>query len=204
MWTRVLSSAVVLLAVTGSWNCNGCPSGRGVSQSLSFNQSWPSLNPWDLAHGVGSGTISFTDPNIASALQPTQCTFFADLTAAPAQFQANGDSGRPGFNLRLVVYNLHKSGPPCPTNSRSPTEIEITPRRDLAVGETTNLGAARFVVGGQTYSTGRGFFEFTLTSFDRSRGSAVGNFEAVAMNDSNPQDMLGLVITGGSFSMPIH
>jgi hypothetical protein len=211
MWTRALSSAFVLLAVMGCWSCNGCPRGPS-SQTLAFNASKPALNAVNLASGITAGTIALTDANVASALQPTQCVFYADLVAAPANLQANGNPGDPNFNLAIAVFNMRKSGAACASSSSSPTEILIAPSRGLFVGQTTTTGDAQFVVNGKRFSTSRGYFEFTLTSFDRGGTGnppsapvpATGTFQAIALNDSDPNDTVGLVITGGSFSMPIH
>ena len=101
-----------------------------------------------------------------------------------------------------------------------PTGIFIQTTGGLTVGQKTNVGFAEIYFGGNgpVFRCQNGglpwdanirqpdqdtFFEFTLTSLDRSAGTAGGEFQGLARNINDPSDTRLLVIMDGGFFMTI-
>ena len=207
----------IVLAIVGAVSGSGCCSFLGrcpaqpVQPTLVYNLSLPlwQTGPMEVLGPLHGGSVSIDDPRLQSDVQRTyQCTYAADYSGSGSpQFQANGTPGTSSFNVQLVSSNLVQASGlthPCPAGL-SPTEIIIRPSQGIAVGQATRSGDVELTLSDGSVNTADiGFFEFTLSSLDRSAGSASGTFRFALTNHSDPRNLRVLAIMGGSFVMPIQ
>jgi hypothetical protein len=160
------------------------------------------------------GIIRFNDP----VLTRNQCQFTVDYPNSPnTLLSANGDPGQPVFNVTLSAPHItavQNGAFPCDSNVVPiPQSLTFQPNSsDLGVRQTA---------GTYTVETGKGIFglggtppvgrmDFTLTSFDRNKDRAVGDFRFLFLrmcsdlNDTACQSDETVLYGVGSFLMPIH
>ncbi len=160
------------------------------------------------------GTYPLNDPR----LERNRCLFSVDYPHSPnTLFNAYGDPGQSSFNVTLSSPRITAVA-----SGEFPCDPNVVPIPQSLTFQPSPLGlGVRQTVGSFTIETGTGIFglggpqpfgrmEFTLTSFDRNKNQAVGDFRFLFQRKcSDPHDAAcqadETVLYGvGSFLMPIH
>jgi hypothetical protein len=179
-----------------------CPNGEPVQpQILTFNYKIRQLHVrdvTDLLNRIRSGQTT-----VANELGSNPCNFtasFANPTppmvpTAPIVHVGGGPGA--GFNLNITTTTPVSITTTNPPTCQSVDEIAISiggaQTGGLDVGGRTNLTSAELVVGGTRFTSAVGFFEATLTNFQRPPpgGYASGQFRFVATTQVGNATLLG-------------
>jgi hypothetical protein len=157
-------------------------------------------------------------PFNAPELERNHCLFTVDYPHSPnTLFTANGDPGQANFNVVLSAPNItavENGSFPCDSNVVPiPQALTFQPN-PLSLGVRQTVGSFTIETGKGTFGLGMtqpvGRMEFTLTSFDRNKNQAVGDFRFLFErmcsdpNDAACQADETVLYGVDSFLMPIH